>query len=248
MTAIHDYYEQLAPTYDQNRFGNSYGRYIDAMERAILCQWLAGVPAAEVIDIGCGTGRLLNFAQTGVDVSDAMLQEAARKFADRRLVRSQLPDLSELFEADPSLPAARPVRQFQVATCFHVFMHLSPQVIAQSLQTLAALVRPGGSLIVDLPSLRRRSLRRVRASSTPWHANTVATTALLQEWAGPEWKVIARRGILFLPIHRLPSRLRAACQPLDTLLCNSPLADWASYHVYQLQRQPVTEGARHDLA
>jgi len=36
MLPIHDYYEALAPTYDHDRFANSYGRYVDAMERGLL--------------------------------------------------------------------------------------------------------------------------------------------------------------------------------------------------------------------
>ena len=281
MQPVHDYYEQLAPRYDQDRFGNSYGRYIDAMERAILRKWLVAIPPQEVLDLGCGTGRLLDFAMTGVDASPAMLQVAADKYPDRRLIHSNLPGLEALLAPadqgeqsgrsgqirqngqpgqnsqtvptrlrshtgaslstapeNTALASCLPLRQFQAATCFHVFMHLSPQVISESLQTLAGLIRSGGSLIIDFPSQQRRALKRGRASSTLWHANTAATSAQLQAWAGPAWKIVARRGILFLPVHRLPAFARAACQPLDTLLCNSPLGNWASYHVYLLQRQP----------
>jgi hypothetical protein len=31
--AIIDYYDALAPRYDADRFGNSYGRFLDAQER-----------------------------------------------------------------------------------------------------------------------------------------------------------------------------------------------------------------------
>jgi SAM-dependent methyltransferase len=229
MQPIHDYYDQLAKNYDQDRFGNSYGRYIDAMERAILRNWLAGVAPQEVVDIGCGTGRLLDFAVTGVDTSAEMLKVAAGKFAGRELIQASLPELAPLL-------ATLPARQFQAATCFHVFMHLSPDIIRQSLHSLAQVVRPGGCLIVDIPSQQRRALKRQRASSTEWHGNTAANRADVEGWIGTEWRIVARRGILFLPIHRLPASLRGACQPLDALLGRSPLANWSSYHVYQLQR------------
>jgi hypothetical protein len=35
-TNILNYYNHLAKTYDENRFGNSYGKYIDEQERAFL--------------------------------------------------------------------------------------------------------------------------------------------------------------------------------------------------------------------
>ena len=69
MHLIRDYYDSLAKDYDRDRFGNSYGRYVDAMERKILCGWLGATPPGEVIDIACGTGRFLDFAMTGVDIS-----------------------------------------------------------------------------------------------------------------------------------------------------------------------------------
>ncbi len=33
-TNIRDYYSNLAESYDENRFGNTYGQYIDQQERA----------------------------------------------------------------------------------------------------------------------------------------------------------------------------------------------------------------------
>ena len=37
---ILQYYDELAPTYDENRFENSYGKYIDAQERTFLIHFL----------------------------------------------------------------------------------------------------------------------------------------------------------------------------------------------------------------
>ena len=33
-----EYYDSIASTYDDSRFGNSYGRFIDAEERKVLNQ------------------------------------------------------------------------------------------------------------------------------------------------------------------------------------------------------------------
>ena len=35
-TSILKYYDNLAANYDENRFGNSYGKYIDQQERSFL--------------------------------------------------------------------------------------------------------------------------------------------------------------------------------------------------------------------
>jgi ubiquinone/menaquinone biosynthesis C-methylase UbiE len=224
MTAIHDYYDRLAPDYDRDRFGNSYGRFVDAEERGILRAWLAGTAPAQVVDIGCGTGRLLDFAMTGVDASAEMLKIAAGKFPDRRLVQSALPNL-DLMDGS-----------FAAATCFHVFMHLDEALIAASLAEIARVLKPGGRLIVDIPSSHRRSLRRRKASDTGWHGETAASRADVERWAGSAWRVRRRRGLLALPIHRAPSGVRSLLRGADSLIGRTPLARWASYHVYDLER------------
>ncbi len=227
MQPIHDYYDKLAKDYDSNRFGNSYGRYIDAMERAILRAWLAGTSPGAVLDVGCGTGRLLDFAATGTDASAAMLQVAAAKYPDRRLLEARLPKLD--FAAGAS---------YRAATCFHVFMHFTPALIEQSLRELARVVAPGGKLVMDIPSRHRRGLNRRGASQSGWHGDTAATAADIARWAGPAWRIVRRRGILFFPIHRLPPFARPMLRTLDALIGRTWLGRYSSYHVYQLERQP----------
>ena len=78
MKHVITYYDELAENYDENRFENSYGRYIDLLERNILNEWLGSEDKNYVIDLGCGIGRLLEYAMTGVDGSLKMLQVAAK--------------------------------------------------------------------------------------------------------------------------------------------------------------------------
>jgi SAM-dependent methyltransferase len=223
MTAIHDYYDRLAPDYDRDRFGNSYGRFVDAEERGVLRAWLKGTSPVEVVDIGCGTGRMLDFAMTGVDASAEMLKVAAGKFPGRRLVQSALPRLD--------LPDAA----FTAATCLHVFMHLDEALIRASFAEIARVLKRGGRLIVDIPSSHRRSMRRRKASETGWHGETAASQADIERWAGARWRVLRRRGVLVFPIHRAPGRLRGLLRGADSLIGRTPLARWASYHLYELE-------------
>lgn len=225
MQTVKAYYDELASDYDRSRFANSYGRHVDALERQILANWLTDIAAADVLDLGCGTGRLLDFAHTGVDQSAEMLKLAATKFPDRQLIQAAVEDL------DTSLN-----RRFRAAICFHVFMHCEEALIARSLQALARVVEPGGCLVMDIPSQHRRALSRVRASVTPWHGSTAASRDDVARWAGPDWRIVRRRGILFLPVHRLPEFARSWFRSLDALIGRSALARYASYHVYLLER------------
>lgn len=226
MKPINDYYERLAEDYDRVRFGNSYGRYLDHQERAVLRAWLSGTRPEDVIDLGCGTGRLLDFAMTGVDASKAMLKVAARKFTNRRLIHAGLAEVGSAVEG-----------RFQAAICFHLFMHLEEQVIADSLQSIAQVVKGGGRLILDIPSKHRRALNRRRPGGSGWHGNTAAARDDIERWAGPHWRILRHRGILFFPIHRLPSIARPLFRGLDDWLGRSPLGRFSSYHVYELERR-----------
>lgn len=226
MQPISDYYDRLAEDYDQVRFGNSYGRYLDHLERVILRAWLSGTKPADVIDLGCGTGRLLDFAMTGVDASQEMLRVAARKYSSRRLIHATLPQVDSAVED-----------RFQAGICFHVFMHLDEKAIAASLQSIAQVVKGGGRLILDIPSRHRRSLSRRRPDESGWHGNTAATASDIEAWAGPQWRIVRRRGVLFFPIHRLPSFARPFFRELDDWIGRTPLGRFSSYHVYELERR-----------
>jgi hypothetical protein len=66
------YYDLLAGHYDAYRFGNSYGRYVDAQKRRVLCRWLAPFRA--------GRSWTLRAARAGLQTPAAFIgAEGARK-------------------------------------------------------------------------------------------------------------------------------------------------------------------------
>lgn len=222
MNPVIAYYDALATRYDHDRFSNSYGRHIDALERAVLRGWLAGQRLAGCVDFGCGTGRLLDFAGTGVDASLPMLQVAAGKHPTRHLLAASL-------DAVPLAPAS-----MQVGFCFHVLMHLSAQEIRTFLAEAARIVQPGGRLIVDIPSAWRRRLSRRPRSG--WHGDTAADAATLLAWAQPWWQAGRRHGLLVLPLHRVPQRLRPWMGGVDRFLGRILPVCCGSYQILELER------------
>jgi SAM-dependent methyltransferase len=220
-----DYYNNLAKNYDDDRFGNSYGRYLDQLERSLLREWLSQTKPDDVVDIGCGTGRLLDFAMTGLDPSQEMLKVAAAKFPNHRLVLASLPDVRLKLEEFANN-----------VICFHVLMHLDENVIKDSFDEVRHLLRIGGHFIFDIPSADRRALFRRKPTELSWHGSTAATYDDICHLAGSQWKLVERRGLLFFPIHRLPSFSRKWFGKLDSWLGKTPLARYCSYHVYRLER------------
>jgi ubiquinone/menaquinone biosynthesis C-methylase UbiE len=84
---------EIAAEYDRTRFNSLAGRTFSRLEKRALLRALSGLPdGSKILDIPCGTGRLVEelleagYRVTGVDISQDMLDEAKRKltrFGDR---------------------------------------------------------------------------------------------------------------------------------------------------------------------
>lgn len=213
------YYDALAPDYERSRFQNSYGKHVHAQEERILGELL---PSGRILDLGCGTGRFLHRATAGTDPSTGMLDQARARFPDKDL----RPMGGERIPFDD--------HSFDGALSLHVFMHLNLATIRALLLELHRVVRPGGHIVVDAPSLSRRRLTRTRPLG--WHGATALDPGHLQSLAGPGWRMVADQGVLTLPVHRAPEALRPALLALDERLATSRLRRFSSYRLYQLQR------------
>jgi len=199
---IVDYYDRLAESYDEQRFGNSYGRMVDAEERAILAR-LAPPRDGIVLDLACGTGRLTGGASIGIDASLSSLQVARRKHSGVTFIQA---DAARLPLADNSV---------NVALCFHLLMHLECGVIEEIFSEVGRVLTPGGSFVVDFPSAFRRALRPTHSDS--WHGATALSVrkarALGRRHA---LSLVSTTGLLALPIHRLPAALLRHTVSLDS--------------------------------
>lgn len=124
-------------------------RYEAADVRALHERWLAACPpGGTALDVGCGSGRDVAFLAaagrdaTGVDPSAAMLAEARRRHPAMaaRLCADGLPDLAALAD-----------RRFDAVGATAVLVHVAPAELAPAMARLAALVAPGGALLLSIP-------------------------------------------------------------------------------------------------
>jgi SAM-dependent methyltransferase len=220
--SVIQYYDRLAGQYDEDRFGNSYGRYLDAQERRLLRRWLQPYRDGAILDLACGTGRLLDFATHGLDASRAMVRLAQAKHPRKPIRCARAGELGQFQTV------------FDAIFCLHLFMHLPPAEIGVLLRACFDHVRAGGVLIFDVPSAVRRRLTGFRP--TGWHAGTAFTLREIAALSGPQWRLKTTRGILGFPIHRLPPRIRPLLRPLDDVIGAAPLKPLCSYLVCCLER------------
>lgn len=139
-------YDHIARYYDL-----SHDHLVDDI-RFILD--LAATVAGPVLEIGCGSGRLLaplaraGFDVTGVDKSPEMLARAElRLAAESSEVRAGV-RLIEADVKDLNLPQADPFAL--ILFSYNTFMHLDEAGAAAALKRLRPLLRAGGRLLIDV--------------------------------------------------------------------------------------------------
>lgn len=213
--SIIDYYNELAKDYDNDRFNNSYGNFIDTQERKLLQRILQPVKE-DILDLGCGTGRLMEFATHGVDGSTGMLEMAKYKFPGKDLHCS---DIALLPFKD---------NMFNAVFSFHVFMHLEPAKAISIFNEVERVLKPGGLFIFDFPSAKRREI--IKTGTTGWHGNTAYDITYLRKELAAGFNYKDYYGIMLLPIQRIPKRLRKYFTCFDRLLCKG-FKKYASYNI-----------------
>lgn len=217
-----DYYERIAAGYREDRFGNSYGRFIDAAERHWLDACLSHRPEGPVLDLACGDGRFSDRADLGIDLAAGMLRLARDAHPARGFARA---DASAWPLADGTLAAA---------FCLHLAMHLHEERLRALFAEAARCLKPGGLLLIDVPSRARRRLRPHRSDIAHWHGHSAYDADDILAMA-TGFTLDRIDGLLMLPLHRVPARWRPLCTGLDHLLCRL-LRPLASYQLIALRR------------
>lgn len=136
------FYDALAPAYDRDY---AYPPSVTQRQAAGIARL---VRPGRLLDLGCGTGRMLGplsklgFAPVGLDVSAAMLGQARGKQTSVPLVRADMTS---------ALPFGN--ESFNAVICLHAtVIHLTQagQLAALAAQVLRVL-RPGGWLVAEFP-------------------------------------------------------------------------------------------------
>lgn len=221
MNNIIKYYNDLASDYDEDRFNNTYGKFIDTQERKILNKLLTNKNEV-ILDLACGSGRLLNYANFGADASVEMVKIAKRKFPDK-----------EIEVSDAGLTTFEP-NSMDTIICFHLFMHLNKEKIKNILDECNRIIKPNGRIIFDIPSQKRRYLLKVK--TTFWHGSFSSSFSEINKFDS-NFMIKRSFGLMFLPIHRFPKSCRKVFLYLDYLLANSFLKEYSSYLIIEFKKK-----------
>jgi len=185
-------FDAWAPTYEQSALQSTL--YLPAQERALqFAQQLMPRPK-RVLDIGCGTGRLLRQARqqypsamlVGVDLAWGMVATAAAATTAELAIR-------HVRAAAERLPFASRVFDLVVATMS--LRHWTD--VATGIAQIDRVLAPGGVLVVAdvFSTCRRRSLRAV----VPWRRGHDHGGAPVELAA-----VLATHGLVMVGCERVP--------------------------------------------
>lgn len=162
---------QLEGDVDPSLYGDGYfeqyagGDYLQAeqqrrKESRIRLDLLARAvpPPARLLEIGSAAGFFLDEARTrGYDVVGVEPNEAMAGHARDELALDVRVGVLDDAQLDPA--------SFDAACAFHVVEHLADP--RQALAEVAAALRPGGHLLVEVPNAASRAARRLRARWAP---------------------------------------------------------------------------------
>lgn len=215
-----DYYDTIADKYDESRFDNSYGQFIDYQERRILDQLIKLPVDAKCLEMACGTGRLTCYATHALDASREMMKHAMERHPDVDFCQASADQTG--FDNET----------FHTIYSFHLMMHLEPALIKDIIAEAHRILKPGGKFIFDIPSRQRRQLLHHKQES--WHGGTHLSKEEVLQMSSELFDMGRTRGIMMMPVHKLPAGLRKSMRALDFALANSPLKQYSSYIVYEL--------------
>lgn len=217
---VQSYYNEIAKNYYESRFSNTYGSFIDKQERAFLNNYLK---TKNTLNLGCGTGRFMEYASTGVDFSQEML----------KIAKENYPEGSYFLGDADTTPFEN--GHFDAVICFHVLMHLDPNETAAIFREVNRILKPGGTFIFDYPSAERRKLTRYQAAN--WHgSNAFRKNDMQSLLKKQQWEHIKRKGVLFLPIHRFPNKLRKITFGIDQMFTSGLFKQYSSYIMHAVQK------------
>ncbi|MBO7463068.1 MAG: methyltransferase domain-containing protein [Bacteroidales bacterium] len=217
-----DYYDTIAGDYDQSRFNNSYGQFIDAEERKVLDKLIDTKAPTQRLEIACGTGRLTNYATHGLDASSEMMKIAIKQHPRVQFKQASATDTGY---QDAS---------FDLVYSFHLLMHLDSDTIQKIFSEVHRILKPGGRFIFDIPSKKRRHL--LHHSQESWHGGTELSSDELKQLVKGSFEIASEHGVMMLPIHKLPSGVRNSLKGLDYFFANGWMKEYSSYIIFELTK------------
>jgi predicted TPR repeat methyltransferase len=188
-----------------------------------------------LLDFACGTGRITSFLESkvttsvGVDVSDAMLEEARKKLPNTKLIKADI-------LRDNILTG----RKFNLITAFRFFLNAEPELRHAALRALVPLLEKDGCFVFNNHRNINSPLIRLQSRQKKGNLNymTIKNMHDLVNSVGLEIVRIYPIGLLQIFRSKMPINLKHIIENITTKFpflrnySESPIAvcQFSSYH------------------
>lgn len=228
-------YTAHAHTYDKKRFEGRQNSYLESLRYRAFIHCLKGVDRdSKTLDVGCGTGRGLQYLTqagfhriTGLDYTEAMLA-----LAQEKIKSMNCPTPIELICGDAFQLPFEP-SQFDVVIALNFFHMFRLDLQQRLIREMARVCVPGGRLVLEFESLHKglfftryweqRRLRHRTKFTSYWELNTLLPT--------PEFSNRKIYGTSLPLVHRLfchAPEFGRLCETITLL----PLINWMSERIF----------------
>lgn len=209
------YSQSQASTYDESRFTSKAGKYIHRAESRIVLDALRRLePAARVLEVGCGTGRLMIEALAaghhvdGADASPHMLKQLESR------TRHRYPGINLVVAQATTVP--KPDATYDMVYSVRLLNQTeSPAYALDIISEMARLTKPGGYILVEFVNVYRPRWGIAKRPSTRLRPSEVVARGRAD---GAE--VVAYRGAFVLSMqayHLAPKWMTAMVYWVDRL-------------------------------
>lgn len=170
------YTNSQAAQYDHLRFDSPAGRLIHQRELSLLLRFLRRHEGADILEVGCGTGRLLmaaremGYAVNGVDGSQHMLDQLRAK------VSGNWPDLSVELASAHALPYE--TESFEFVYCVRLLNQTESVDYALSVvEEMCRITKAGGFVLIEFVNHYRPRWGAAKARSVRLRPKSVQQAA-----------------------------------------------------------------------
>jgi len=126
------------------------------VRRAFVREYVQAFPGAHVLDLGCGSGKLLRYlpgvAYTGVDISSAYIRTAQRRYSDRGTFI-----VGSAIDADLGLD-----HSFDIVVAFGLLHHVNDVTAREVVSRAKLALKPGGRFVTLDPCFETNQNRFAR--------------------------------------------------------------------------------------
>ena len=229
-------------TYAAQDYGASHDLPAGLAEWAILKDHLRQYGLADIrtsVEIGCGGGRLTN--AIAADVPDHNALDVSPHRLDQARATPNGGRATFHLVSEPKIPL--PDNSCDLGVSTHVFQHIeSPAVVNAYFAELFRVLRPGGAMMVHVPTIGAHGttgewgeITRRKVKESAKRVVLPVTRLLMKKHITPPWKVDYYRFFSF-------ARLYPYLENMGFTDIELRILPWAGLHSYVLGRKPPRVG------